>query len=168
MRKIITEKTVYNFDELPANIKDKAIEKLWDINVDYEWWETIYMDAEMVGIGITKIDRNRHCKGEFVLSANEVAQNIINNHGEMCETYKTASSFMAEWAPIFADYMDENSESYESEDKLQDIEDEFLKSILEDYSIMLQREYEYLTSYEAIKETIVCNKYEFDAEGNLS
>ena len=78
---------------------------------------------------------------------------------------------MEEWQPIFNNYMDETHEDYESsnnEDKLIDMENEFLKSLLEDYSIMLQNEYEYLTSEEAIIETIEANEYEFTQAGKLN
>lgn len=173
MRTIITEKKVYKFEELTEAQKEKAIEKLYDINVDFDWWQFVYEDAENIGLKITgfDIDRGSFCEGKFLLSANEVAQNILNNHGEICETYKTAKTFMEEWQPVFNEYMDEISPKYESgesEDKLMELEDDFLKSLLEDYRIMLSKEYDYKTSKEAIIETINANDYEFDEEGNLA
>lgn len=161
---------VYQFSELSEQAKQKAIDSLIDINVYNDWWESTYEDAEKIGLKITSfdLDRNRHAKGEFLLSANEVAANILRDHGEQCETYKTAKEFLESWNPVFADYMDENSENYESsesEDKLKELEDDFLNSLLEDYSIMLQNESEYLTSDEAIIETIEANEYEFTQDG---
>ena len=163
---------LYKFSELSEEAKEKAINKLYDLNVDYEWWDSVYDDAKNIGLKITAfdLDRNRNAEGEFILSANEVAQNILNEHGEHCETYKTAQSFMNEWQPVFNNYMDETHKDYESqksEDKLIDIENEFLKSILEDYSIMLQKEYEYLTSEAAIIETIEANDYDFTEDGEM-
>ena len=168
------ETIVHQIDKLTPEAQQKAIEKLCSINVDFEWWDSTYEDAfewwdstyedaKTMGLLITSfdLDRNRHAKGSFLLAANEVAQNIFNNHGEDCETYKTATKFMEEWQPIFANYMDETSEHYESresEDKLNDIEDDFLNNLLEDYSIMLQKECEYLQSGEAIIETIKANQ----------
>jgi hypothetical protein len=38
---------------------------------------------------------------------------------------------------------------------------------LEDYSIILQKECDYLSSEESIIETIEANDYEFDIDGNL-
>lgn len=32
----------YTFDELPEKVREKVIEKLSDINVDYEWYDYIY------------------------------------------------------------------------------------------------------------------------------
>lgn len=163
---------LYSFNELSNEAKEKAISNLIDINVNYEWWGSTYDDAKNIGLKITSfnLDRNRHAKGEFILSANEVAQNIINDHGESCETYKTASNFMDEWQPVFNDYMNEESDKYESsesENELQMLEDEFLESILEDYSIILQNESEYLQSDEAIIETIEANGYTFTESGKL-
>ena len=157
---------VYEFDELSEEAKQIAIENFCNINVDYDWWNSIYEDAETIGLKITSFDlnRNRHTKGEFLLSACEVAQNIFNGHGEKCETFKTATNFMEEWQPVFNDYMDESSDNYESgelEDKMLNMEEEFLNSRLEDYSVMLQNEYEYLQSEKGIIETIKANEYDF-------
>jgi len=166
------EINIYQFNELSEEAKEKALLNLSDINIDYEWWSSTYEDAKQIGLNITSfdLDRNRHCKGVFDLSASEVAQNILNEHGEDCRTYKTADAFMAEWDPIFSDYMDESSENYESaglENKLMEIEAEFLNSLLSDYAMMLQEECDYLQSDEAIIETIEANEYEFNEEGEL-
>ena len=163
---------VYSFSELNEEAKEKAINNLLDINVDHSWWELTYEDAETIGLKLSgfELDRNRHATGEFTISASEVAQNIFNNHGGDCKTYKSAQEFMNEWQPIFNDYMDEdgeNFESSESEDKMNDLESEFLQSLLEDYSIMLQNECDYLMSEAAIIETIEANQYEFTEDGNL-
>jgi hypothetical protein len=168
------ETNVYKFSELSEQAKEKAIERLSDINVDYSWWEFTYMDAENIGLKIDSfdLDRNRHAKGSFNLSAPEIAANVLRDHGKDCGTYKTAANFLEDYSPIFAQYMDEsNEETYESrelEDELQDLETEFLSSLLEDYSILLQREYEYLTSEAAIIETIEANEYEFTENGEMA
>ena len=172
MKTITTKTVVYKFSELNESQQQRAIENLYDINVDYGWWESVYEDAANVGIKITSFDigRGSYCNGDFLLSANEVAQNIMNEHGEHCETYKTAVSFMNDWQPVFSSYMDETDENYESresEEILLEIEDEFKKSVLEDYRIMLSNEYDYLAGKEAIIETIKANDYDFTAEGRI-
>jgi GTP-sensing pleiotropic transcriptional regulator CodY len=50
---------------------------------------------------------------------------------------------------------------------LDDLDEEFLKSILEDYSMVLQREYEYIDSKENLLEVIDCNEYTFNVNGQL-
>jgi hypothetical protein len=163
---------IYSFNELSEEAKQKAIERFYDINVNYNWWELTYEDAENIGLKINsfELERNRHAKGEFLDSACKVAANILTDHYETCETYKTAENFLKEWQPIFDEYMNEESEHYESsesEEQLQELESNFLESLLEDYSIMLQNECEYLTSEEAIIEAIEGNKYEFTEDGTI-
>ena len=155
---------LFKFSELSEDAQKKAIEKLSDINVDYDWWEVICEDAENIGLKITEFDLYRmSIDGNFNLSAAEVAHNIMNELGVMCETYKTAETFLNEFNPVFAEYM----ETEEGEDKLIDLESDFLNSLLEDYRIMLQKDFDYLTSEEAIIETIEANDYDFTANGEL-
>jgi len=174
MRTQIIKQIVYSFSDLETNeeLKKKVLSKHSDINVDYIWWESTYEDAKRIGLEITGFDleRNRHATGKFNLSANEVAQNIFNEHAICCETFATADKFMDNWQPIFNDYMNESSENYESNDseqKLSELEDEFLNDILEDYAMILEKEYEYLTSEKAILETLEANDYEFDENGKI-
>ena len=160
------------FEELSEESKEKAIENLYDINVDQEWWLSVYEDAENIGCKISAfdIDRGSFCDISFTDSAISVAESILKEHGEMCETYKAATNFIAKWQPVYNDYLDENSEKYESsesEDEIIELEDEFLKNLSEDYRIMLSKEFDYLTTKEAIIETIKANNYEFLETGEL-
>jgi hypothetical protein len=165
--------TAYTFDELNDDAKEKAREWYRSISPDYGWWECTYDDAANIGLKITSfdLDRNRHAVGSFLLSAAEVAQNIFNNHGEECETYKTARKFMDDWQPVFDDYMQPNNPLYESsecEDKLNELEVGFLNDLLEDYSIMLQKEYEYMYSDEYVDDMLIANEYLFTQNGSRS
>lgn len=167
------EVKIFKFNELNEKAKQNAISNLYNINIDYNWWEFIYEDAKNIGLKITSfnLDRNRHAKGDFILNAPEVAQNILSNHGKECDTYKTAESFLEVWQPIFNAYMDEESEKYESsesEDEMQELEDDFLNSLLEDYSIILQNACDYLQSDESIIDTIEANDYEFTEDGEMA
>lgn len=186
MRIETTTRTLYTFDELPEDIQEKAIEKLWDINVNYEWWESVYEDAETIGLKISEFDLDRasYVKGAFLQSAMDVAKAIIEQHGPHCETVKIAENYMVEYSRLTAEQSQEEADmlcspidewqwdvilnEYSWEIETEDIDDEFLRSLCEDYRIMLQQEYDYLTSEEAIIETIKANEYEFDEEGNLA
>jgi len=156
---------VYKFDELNEDAKQKAIEVLSEINVDYDWWQFVYEDAENIGLKIDgfDIDRGSYCNGNFTISAHEVAANIIRDHGESCDTYKTAQEFLDNSNEIQNKYPEMEGPDYE--DEMISNEDAFLNSILEDYRVMLTNEYEYLISDEAIIETIQANEYEFTADG---
>ena len=154
----IRETKVYKFDELSDEAKEKVIEDHYDINVDYDWWDSVYDDASNVGIKIMEfdIDRGSYCKGKLYASEESVAEAIIKQHGEHYETYKTAEEFL-NCVSELDDESDEYAEACES----------FLYSILEDYRIILEKEYEYLTSEEAIIETIKANEYDFTEDGEI-
>jgi len=176
---------VYQFSELSDKAKQKAIEQFSDINVDYDWWQSTYEDAANIGLKITSfdLDRNRHAKGQFTDCANEVAAKILIEHGKDCETYKTAQSYLQDIEDIKskanAAYLEELKEYTEDEnpltfdefleenfaDELDTEADNFKQSLIEDYSIILQNECEYLQSDEAIIETIECNQYDFTEDG---
>jgi len=168
--------TLYSFDELSQEAQQNAIINLSDINVDSNWWESTYEDAENVGLKITgfDLDRNKHVSGNFINGAYDTALEIIDKHGENCETYKTAKGFFNFWDEavklhsdnVTTDKVKEGSEDYFDE-YVGDKEDEFLKNILECYSDILQNESEYLQSQEAIKETILANEYDFTENGEL-
>jgi hypothetical protein len=167
MRNVRTK--VYKFNELSEAAKQTAIRNFSNINVDFGWWESAYMDAENVGLKITSfgLDRNRHAKGNFIISATDTAQRILKEHGETCETYNTASLFLNLTQQIENDYAGGTDEDeYNIESETEAAEDEFLNSILEDYSIILEKESEYLQSDQAIIETIEANQYEFLKDGS--
>lgn len=168
MRKKIIEKIVYKFEELSEKAQEKVLWKLADLNADYGWWDSVYDDAQNVGLKITEFDlyRNRHCKGYFIGSAVETAEKIVAEHGSVCETHKTATTYLKDRTELVKKYNGDNDDIIDNE--CDDLDSEFLRSILEDYSILLQKEYEYLTSKEAIMETIKLNEYEFDEHGNIA
>jgi hypothetical protein len=170
MRTETITRNLYPFDELSEEAKDKA-RNLWrEASCHDEWWECIYDDAKEIGLKITGFDLNnrKEIDGEFTLSAAEVVRNILNNHGETCDTRSTAEAFLKEFTPLYADYLDEYSEKYESreaEEELLEMEGEFLKSLLQDYFSILGKEYDYYYSDEQVEEAIACNEYEFTEEG---
>ena len=95
-------------------------------------------------------------------SPNGLNAAILENHGEVCETYATAKEYQAKLKHFNEDDEDETSVEY---DALQETKDEFLQALLEDYRMLLQKEYEYQTSEEAIIDTIKANEYEFTEDG---
>ena len=175
MRIDITKTKVYKFNELSDEAKQTALDSLRENCCDYEWWDCAFEDAANVSLKLTEfdLDRNRHCEGEFIESAEETAVEIIKEHGEKCVTYQTAQNYISDIAELGRDYpeiMDDegyDENEFRREDAEHEIDCEFLKSILEDYSIMLQKEYEYLQSEEAIIETIEANEYEFTVDGEF-
>lgn len=153
---------LYEFDELSDQAKQRAIADNCGINVDYWcWWHSIYDDAETIGLKITGfgLDRNRDCTGYAIDDVLTMAHKIKTEHGFDTSTYELANEFTKEYAVL-----DEDIDTGE----LRDFENEFLKSILEEYSILLQREYEWLTSEDAIVDTLRVNEYEFLEDGSFA
>lgn len=157
MRIDIKKTEVYPFDELSGDAKQTAVEQLYDINIYFEWWDYTYEDAANVGIKITEFDigQGNFCRGELMDAAIEVASRIRIDHGKDCETYKTAVEFL--------NHITED----EDEDEQESMDLNFKYAILEDYRIMLRKEYEHLASKEAIIETIKANEYEFTKDGKI-
>ncbi len=164
---------VYKFAELSDKGKENAISNLRDINVKHEWWDATYADAQNIGIKITSFSNYLSCEGKFLSGALETAHKIEKEHGADCETFKTTKEFLAErdeivdTAPKDHDTGEFQNET-ELDHKLDEIEGEYLKSLLEDYRIMLDKEMEYLISDEVIKETIEANDYDFTQDGKLA
>lgn len=147
--------TVYKFDELSDDAKEKAIQNLYDINVDHEWWESTCDDARTIGLSITSFDigRGSYCKGKFISSAESCIEFILKEHGKTCGTYALAT----EWK----DKLDTESETYKEQCE------EFLNSLLEEYLSLLRQDYQYLISEAAIIETIKANDYDFTEDGKI-
>lgn len=174
MRTIQT--TVYKFNELTEEGKQLAVKKLYDINVDYNWWQFVYDDANTVGLKISgfDIDRGEYVELELIDSARATAELILKNHGEECQTYKDAKQFLTEWSALVEKYSDgvnkdkvteENEYDFDSE--ADELEREYKKDIEHEYLKLLRNEYEYRTSDQAIIETIEANDYEFTEDGEL-
>ncbi len=144
---------VYKFDELPEEGQRLAIEKHSDINVNHDWWDSVYEDAAMIGLKLDSFDiYRRTITGELTLKPWQVIRRILKNHGDTCETYKTA----AFWKDRLNIKGQRNTNSCE-----------FFRSLLHDYLNMLDLEYNYLTGEEEIKETIRANDYDFKANGEI-
>lgn len=149
------ETRVYEFTELSDSAKDKARGWYREHALDYDWWEGTYEDAANIGLKLTgfELDSNRHATGHFTEDAIDVAEAVIKEHGENCETHKTAKAYLSDIG------------RFEKEGEREAFASEFERSLLDDYSIMLQKECEYLLSDEAVDESILANGYTFTETG---
>lgn len=146
---------LYKFSELSEDAKKKAIEKHLYINVDHEWWDFIYYNAKKIGIKISAFDIYRKdIDVKFIEDAEDVANNIIKDYGKNHSMTKLSEKFIEDYTNLVT--ADEVSAS-----DVEDIEEEFLKDIGEEYLSMLQQDYDYYTSDEAIAETLEANEYDF-------
>ena len=173
MKKV--EITLYKFSELSKDAKQKAINILSDINVDYCWWNWIYEDAEQIGCKIYGFDIDRQkCDLRFSENGFDIAVKIEQNHGEKTDTFAAAKTFMTDYDEMFKKYADKNNTERVDEEKenefdeaLTELEADFNKELSECYLLMLKNEYDYQTSKEAIIETIESNDYDFMEDGKL-
>lgn len=175
MRTIETK--IYHFDELTDTAKEKAVECIRQLSYDDEWWQQTYDDAENVDMKITHFDTGRawDIGLKFNSSAYETAMKIVAEHGEMCETYKTAKAFITEWDASVVKHSDginldqvDDDKADEFDEEADELETEFTYSLGHDYLIMLRNDEGYIYSDEGIKGQIECNDtWEFTEEGKL-
>jgi hypothetical protein len=168
--------TIYEFGELSDEAKSIALNTFRYINVDCNWHETVCEDAEVIGLKITEFDIDRNTiKGHLKQDFLDVCRLIRKNHGKDTETRDTAKKYLKEYIAEYYRYRGNDTQNlpdllkgFQCEDEAKDIEIDFALALLEDYFIMLRREYEYLTSDEAVKESIELNEMKFLENGNVT
>jgi hypothetical protein len=154
MREITVK--LYQYSELSDDAKKRAREWFLGTGADRDFaWDDIKDDAKQVGIELTGWDYGRYCEGELIDSFSTVIDKILKIHGIACEPYKTAMEYKAK--------LDEWTE--ERDDEREELEAEFLKSILEDYRIWMDKNCDYRQTEEYISETMEANEYEFTENG---
>lgn len=176
MRTVRTK--VYKFSELSEKAKERAIEKHYDINVDYEWhkWTTEEQEERLTALGFV----NPKIMFSGFASQGDGACFICDNvdfrvflDGKYAAFASVLScSITHTWRYYFATSTTVNlniednitDEDYNEIEKA--VEEEREKLGNEIYRI-LEKAYDYLTSEEAIRETIEANDYEFTKEGNI-
>lgn len=163
------ESTVYKFEELSDRAKERARDWYRQGALDYEWWDSVYEDAKRIGLKITGFDvsRGADAEGKFEDTAVDVANAILKEHGKETETYKDARDFLKDWEKKEKAYYDadEDNEDFEGSEEGEELEKEFLNTLLQDYAQILQKEEEYLMSNEVVDESIIANEYEFSEDG---
>lgn len=170
---------VYEFKELSEEIQEKILEKYWNINVDYEWWtydDYYNLIAEEYGI---KIDMRGV---SFDLDRNEIAFDTFNHARsknwtlpiqivDLEKFLNKAGLPYNEDGYVRIDHKHYSggrikniifSDGYD-DDALQEALDEMLDKILH----TLKEEYRFLTSRQAIIETILANNFWFKENGEI-
>lgn len=182
---------LYKFDELSEAAQDKAIEHLYDINVDFEWWDSTYdciiETGACIGIDIDKIyfsgfysQGDGACfEGEYRYNNKPIENFNTDKDLEriikgLKELQKRSFYQLGARVKQSGHYMHENCTRIETWHNQRDItlkEEEDLEELLRDFMRWiyrtLEQEYEYLTSKEAIIETIRANDYDFTVDGKL-
>ena len=145
----------YKFSELSDEAKEAAREWFRRGALDYEWWDFVYEDAARIGLKITGFDLGRGCKldGKLLVSPSACALAILGDHGKECDTYKLATSFLAERRETRGPARVKLGE-------------DFVRDLRHEFWHILNREAEYRLSDECVDEDIEANEYDFDAHGH--
>lgn len=179
-------RTLFKFDELSEEAQEKAIENSLDWNVDdFEWWDCAYEDAARIGLKITEFDlgRRQSINGTLTEDLLDCCKLIRKNHGKDCDTFKTADIYLTDYITAFKEWLGakdrEDMESWEldytrkdwlndfrCEDEAAEVQDEFRRALLGNYYSLLDREYDYPTSSEAVAESLRANEVEFREDGS--
>lgn len=151
--------TLYEYHELPTE-KAKEAARNWWIEGDYDWYESVYEDAEQAGIKIKSFDieREQDIEIEFIDGAFNTAVTIRADHGETCDTYKAMLAYETAMDAL-PDKDNRNADAIDA------IEAEFLKALGQCYLRSLREQLDYSHSEEAIAETLNSNAYTFTETG---
>lgn len=178
---------LYKFSELSEAAKAKAIEKLHDINVDYDWSEFTldemserlaelgFNDAKVMYSGFwsqgdgacftcSSIDFNKFLDGKYKEYAEDLTCSITHSWRYYFAT-STTVNLEKNYYPSREDQKEIPEDIFLAIEK--DIENE-RERLGNEFYRELEEEYEYQTSKEAITETIEANEYEFLESGEMS
>jgi len=173
MRTETITRTLYKFDELSAGAQETAIEGFADINVDYDWWELEY-DYFKEKLGVMGIECDSFFfdldRANYIYMDNPVVVDVwrLLLYGGIDRRTKAARDMVRHGVCIGTTHhgggQAHNWVDYDTQDcKLANALNGMLKTFLSD----LRKQCDFLLSDEAIRETIECNEYEFDKDGNL-
>ena len=174
-------KTAYRFDELTDYAKEKAISESRDINTDYEWYDDDYMLElwkEKYGIAFDRSKISFDIDRGSILYFTRGGIWVENPYKLARAIYGKGYDIMAKqgWLEFTFDIIHYGGRGCRNTLKVRDNRDslskdlpvdadEWLKGITEDYLSQLRKKYEYLTSDEAVIETIKVNEYTFTIDG---
>jgi hypothetical protein len=191
MRTIYTSTTVHTFDELDEAAREKVIECFAYMNVDHPWWESTYdliqaagrclgIECEVKafdfgrGAGVSLGGHYAYNKGWRKALREEFGGDLLvelEAIGALLQRAQRPLFYRASvWLTPHRNYAGTHFEEWSVDGapiKGYDDLDKALRAFERWALRTLHREYEYLTSEEAIAEAIRANGYEFDANGRL-
>ena len=190
MKTITKETTVYKFSELNEEAKEKAIENLYDINVDTEFWHECVIDnfkedMEKIGFQVDKVyfsgfssQGDGACfEGKMIdlrlfLLKHKMGnkfRKFLNYSNDMGISTEHRGHYYHEMCMIVtvSDYALLYSISQERFDSFEEWITETLRDYARGVYKQLEKEYDYLTSAKVIEETIEANDYDFTEDGKL-
>lgn len=148
MKQIVT--TLYTFDELPQDAKQKALNQNYQINTEYpnEWYQYYIDELDDIGFEVIEL---------------ELWQNKLAIHPKI-ELKDIAFRIMKYFEPKGRLY---TIAKMKIENDNDEIFDDFIDRISDEYLRLINEEMEYLESEEAIIQTFRANDYHFDLNGKI-
>ena len=173
--KIKTMRTIeiraYQFDELDKQTQQKIIKNHYDINLYDGWWDLVYDEFKQVEIIIKGFDLYRKEIEIEIYSSYEQTADYIMSYGFNTteQIYIATKKFLKDRNNLFKKYgqKDKIKEEFynDYDNEINAIENVFHCSLQNEILRQLNSEYDYYSSDEAIKETIIVNEYEFKKDG---
>lgn len=173
--KIKTMRTIeiqaYQFDELDKQTQQKIIKNHYDINLYDGWWDLVYDEFKQVEIIIKGFDLYRREIEIEIYSSYEQTADYIMSYGFNTteQIYIATKKFLKDRNNLFKKYgqKDKIKEEFynDYDNEINAIENVFHCSLQNEILRQLNSEYDYYSSDEAIKETIIVNEYEFKKDG---
>lgn len=192
----IKQVTVYQFDELSDDAKEKAREWYRQGCFDYEWWDCVYEDAKrmagILGITISNIyfsgfssQGDGACfEGSYEYQKGAYAA-IQKEAPKDNELHTIAKALQRAQRPYFyglsatvkqsGHYMHENCteirvDCYDDYREVDSDDEEQIKDLLRDFMrwiyARLEAEHDYMLSDDSVDENIKCNEYTFLEDGS--
>ena len=170
------EVKLYEFEELSAEAKEKAIEKNRTINVDFDWWDCTCESMKEVGVKIDSFDIYYRTISIIIEDSEHTASKTIENFGEGMEIVKISKQFIKDRDALIkrlgegndiAGYSVKEEFIDEYDEEIEYLEEEYRKEMAEEILTWLRDEYEYLQTDEAVAETLIANEYDFTEDGTI-
>ena len=187
----VIETVVCKFGELSESNQTQVIENYEDINTGYKWWDCGFEDykaiGEIFGIDISNVffsgfssQGDGACfEGEYSYNK-EAVKKIKEYAGLDTELHRIAKDLQTIQSKYFygltasvkqsgqsshayctnIEVYDDIHEGYYGGDEITELLRDFMNWIYRN----LEKQYWFLVSDEAVKETIECNEYDFDVE----
>lgn len=165
---------LFTFDELSETAKQNAIKQLWDINIDYEWYECTIEEFKdqlyFAGFSNIKIDFSGfYSQGDGLSFTGDFNNKNINKKADIY--YQSIKDFLQYIEHKHCYFNIERISSRYSHENTVYSDNEYMlgycRSIMQEFYRALENEYEYLTSEAQIIESIDYNNYYFTEDGEL-
>lgn len=183
----------WTYEDLPEDIKEKVLEKYWDINIDHEW----YNFDGLLDLNQEEIDRAGIIKEEYNYNTLFSYKNFnfsidrewyIQFNNLTCNNDEVFRKFLGIpkniWNLIYYSFTTGYGQYTNTQiqfkpnghynrdfspriQKILDLAEEKFNNKIDQALSILSKQYDYLTSRKAIEETLIANEYEFTEAGNI-